>query len=96
MNGNKVSFEAYIEQIRPCDTRYNCPRVLIKNVFIDGVFVRDHMWIKLKSKQLSKIKRAHMLKATGRITYYLNPVTLKKDKIGLEKIANIEIFKEKK
>ena len=75
---------------------YGCVKVLLRNVRINGnLLFRDHVWIK-ESKIIKPLKIGDVLQFTGRIEKYLNPETLKYDKLGIVHIRNIKVLTNRK
>lgn len=91
-----VSFSGKIEQIRMNDTRYNYPRIMFIYCLIDGVCKRHHMWVKLTKSQLAKVKQGDFITCRAVQYKYLNPDTLKHDKVGVGKLRDLNIYRKGK
>jgi len=62
-------------------------RLLLKEVYFNGKFFRDHLWIK-KTGRLNKAKENEKISFTGRVLHY--PDAEKEEpKIGLTHIRNV-------
>jgi hypothetical protein len=71
-------------------------KILLRNVRLNGnLLFRDHVWIK-DSKIFNKIKIGDVLCFTGKLEYYMNGDTQKKDKLGIVGIRNLKVLKNNK
>jgi len=91
LDGDRVVFDGYIEQIRQHDPHYGHPRILLTKCSIEkDRQLRTHMWIKVSKGALNRIKRGIFISGEATVTYYMNPETCKKDKLGLTKVRKIK------
>lgn len=92
----RVKFSGKLEQIRMNDTRFNYPRGLFLECTIDGRPERHHMWVTLSRNALAKVQRGKFIECTAILYTYLNPETLKNDKIGVKKLRNIKVLRKRR
>lgn len=88
-DGDKIVFTGKVEQIRRNDIRFSSPRVLVIDVRLNGEQIRDHMWVIMRKKDLDKLDIQNYYMGTGKIAYYINPETMKKDKFTLTHVRSL-------
>jgi hypothetical protein len=68
----------------------NTDRVVLEDIYIDGKFFRDHVWVH-KSKRFSGVKKGDVISATVKLENYHDPKTNRPTKVGIKHIRNLRI-----
>ena len=88
---DKKFYSAVIGLFRAADERFSYDRVCLLDVEeIGGDSIRDHMWVRLRDKDIERFRNlGASVKFSAELSYYLDPATLKKDKVKLKRIRDI-------
>jgi hypothetical protein len=82
---------AYFERLQGY-TYTSEKKILIRNIYINGLFFRDHAFIHM-TKYLDILRQGDTFSAQAKMEYYFNPDTNMKDKVGLKRFRKIEVIK---
>ncbi len=71
------------------DSHTHQDKIVLEDVYINGVFFRDHSHLKL-SKRFAGVNRGDVITAWATLIRYLDVDTLKEDKLGFKSVRYIE------
>ena len=91
----RFKFVGKLEQIRMEDSRFSRPRGLFLDCYIDDEYIRSHLWVALSKKVLKIVKRGYWINCSVETYKYIDIDTLKCDKVGVCKLSDISISKDK-
>ena len=85
--GSRVGVVARVVRINRND-RVMVDYVLIKAVYVNGKFFRDHNFIKY-SRRLKGIKKGDIISFTSKLEEYIDSENITKKKIGFKSIRSV-------
>lgn len=85
--GTSVSVSAVVDKI-VVDTASNSRMIILKDVYVNEVFFRDHSWIKV-TKRLSWLKVGDSFDATATLIEYMDVDDFKNKKLGVKSFRNV-------
>ena len=68
----------------------NTDRIVLEDVYIDGEFFRDHVWVP-RSKRFEGINEGDVITATVKLQNYPDPETNRMTKVGIKHIRNLSV-----
>ena len=85
--GSSVKVAATVEKI-VVDNHTNLEMILLKDVYINGTFFRNHAWLKM-TKRLSVLGFKDHFTATASLIHYYDVDTNRKDKLGFKSFRSV-------
>ncbi len=86
----RVEISARVQSIGTTSSS-NVDMVVLGKVYINGVFFRDHSYIKM-TKRLKDIRVGDNITATAKLIEYISVDTNKKDKLGFRTLRNVQVI----
>jgi len=64
--------------------------ILIQDVYLEGVFFRDHVWLR-HNKRLDSFHPGDRITFTAKLKNYIDSSDINKTKVGLRGIRNVQV-----